>query len=57
MSTETCMTSFAGGALSDSERFTNLTPVQLEQFRNRFDMPEMFLSANGNIICLSLKYN
>lgn len=37
------------------EDFTSLTPEQIEQFKARFDTPEMFLRLNGKLIVLPME--
>ena len=49
-----CGTFFLCGAPPDSENFTSLTEEQLEQYRQRFLHPELFLDLGGEILCLPL---
>ena len=50
-----CGTFFLCGAPADSDRFTSLTPEQIERYRERFYIPEMFWGMNGRIVCLPLE--
>ena len=50
-----CGTFFICGAPADCDHFTSLTPEQIEQYRERFRTPEMFLGVNGRIVCLPLE--
>lgn len=49
-----CGTFFLCGAPPDGEDFTSLTEEQLEQYRQRFLRPELFLNLVGEIHCLPL---
>ena len=49
-----CGTFFLCGAPPDSEDFASLTEEQLEQYRQRFLHPELFLNLGGEILCLPL---
>lgn len=46
---------FICGALGNSDHFTSLTPEQIERYRKRFHIPEMFLNMDGHIVCLPLE--
>ena len=48
-------TFFLCGAPKDSDRFTSLTPEQIERDCERFHTPEMFLRMDGQIVCLPLE--
>ena len=48
-------TFFLCGAPGDSDRFTSLTPDQIERYRKRFYTPEMFWGMNGRIVCLPIE--
>ena len=48
-------TFFLGGAPSDCNHFTSLTPEQIERYRKRFYTPEMFWGMDGRIVCLPLE--
>ena len=48
-------TFFLCGAPPDSDRFTGLTPEQVEKFRIMSRCPEMFWGANGQIVCLPIE--
>ncbi|MBD5162899.1 MAG: DUF3846 domain-containing protein [Oscillibacter sp.] len=48
-------TFFLCGAPGDSDRFTSLTPGQIEQYRKRFNTPEMFWGMNGRIVCIPME--
>ena len=50
-----CGTFFICGAPADCDRFTSLTPEQIERYQERFYTPEMFLSMDGRIVCLPLE--
>ena len=50
-----CGTFFLCGAPADSDRFTSLTPEQIELCLKRFYTPEMFWGMDGRIICLPLE--
>ena len=50
-----CGTFFICGAPADCDRFTSLTPEQIERYRKRFYAPEMFCDMDGHIICLPLE--
>ncbi len=50
-----CGTFFLCGAPPDSDHFTNLTPEQVERYRERFYTPEMFWGMDGRIVCLPLE--
>lgn len=50
-----CGTFFLCGAPPDSDHFTSLTPEQVEQYRERFYIPEMFWGMDGHIVCLPLE--
>ncbi|MBM6926838.1 DUF3846 domain-containing protein [Pseudoflavonifractor phocaeensis] len=49
-----CGTFFLCGAPPDGEDFISLTEEQLEQYRQRFLCPELFLNLGGEILCLPL---
>lgn len=49
-----CGTFFLCGAPPDGEDFISLTEEQLEQYRQRFLHPELFLNLGGEILCLPL---
>ena len=49
-----CGTFFLCGAPPDGEDFTSLTEEQLEQYRQRFLRPELFLNLGREILCLPL---
>ena len=49
-----CGTFFLCGAPPDREDFASLTEEQLEQYRQRFLHPELFLNLGGEILCLPL---
>lgn len=48
-------TFFLCGAPADSDHFTSLTPEQIERYRERFYVPEMFWGMDGHIVCLPLE--
>ena len=48
-------TFFLCGAPADSDHFTSLTPEQIEQYQERFYIPEMFWGMDGRIVCLPLE--
>lgn len=48
-------TFFLCGAPADSDHFTSLTPEQIERYRSRFYIPEMFWGMDGHIVCLPLE--
>lgn len=50
-----CGTFFICGAPEDCDHFTSLTPEQIEQYRERFYIPEMFWGMDGHIVCLPLE--
>lgn len=50
-----CGTFFLCGAPADSDHFTSLTPEQIEQYKERFHIPEMFWGVDGRIVCLPLE--
>ena len=50
-----CGTFFLCGASADSDHFTSLTPEQIEQYRERFDTPEIFCGMDGRVVCLPLE--
>ena len=52
-----CGTFFLCGAPADSERFTSLTPEQVERYQQRFHTPELFLNVDGQILCLPVEEN
>lgn len=47
-------TFFLCGAPPDSDHFTSLTEEQVERYRKRFYMPELFWGMDGHIVCLPL---
>lgn len=49
-----CGTFFLCGAPPDREDFASLTEEQLEQCRQSFLHPELFLDLDGEILCLPL---
>lgn len=49
-----CGTFFLCGAPPDGKDFISLTEEQLEQYRQRFFHPELFLNLGGEILCLPL---
>ena len=49
-----CGTFFLCGVPPDSDNFASLTPEQIAQFQERFQLPEAFLNVNGRILCLPL---
>ena len=49
-----CGTFFLCGAPPDGEDFISLTAEELEQYRQRFLHPELFLNLGGEILCLPL---
>ncbi|MDE7244621.1 MAG: DUF3846 domain-containing protein [Oscillospiraceae bacterium] len=50
-----CGTFFLCGTPAASDRFTSLTPEQIERYREQFHIPEMFWGMNGHIVCLPLE--
>ena len=48
-------TFFLCGAPPDSEHFTSLTPEQIQQYQERFHIPEMFWGMDGRIVCFPLE--
>lgn len=50
-----CGTFFICGAPADCDHFTSLTQEQIERYRERFYIPELFCGADGHIICLPLE--
>ena len=50
-----CGTFFICGAPADCDHFTSLTPEQIEQYRERYHTPELFLRVNGRIVCLPME--
>lgn len=50
-----CGTFFLCGAPADCDRFTSLTPEQIERYEERFHTPEMFWGMDGHIVCLPLE--
>lgn len=50
-----CGTFFLCGAPADSDHFTSLPPEQIERYRERFYVPEMFWGMDGRIVCLPLE--
>ena len=43
------------GVVGGSDRFTSLTPEQIERYQKRFHTPEMFWGMDGRIVCLPLE--
>ena len=50
-----CGTFFICGAPANCDHFTSLTPEQVERYRKRFYVPEMFWGVDGRIICLPME--
>ena len=50
-----CGTFFICGAPAECDHFTSLTPEQVERYRKRFRIPEMFWGMYGHIVCLPLE--
>ena len=48
-------TFFLCGAPTDSDRFTGLTPEQIERYEEQFHTPEMFWGMNGRIVCIPME--
>ena len=47
-------TFFLCGAPSDCDHFTSLTDEQIEKFKKNFQVPEMFLNVDGQIVVLQI---
>lgn len=45
-----CGTFFLCGAPLDCDHFTSLTDEQIEKFKKNFQVPEMFLNVDGQIV-------
>lgn len=50
-----CGTFFLCGAPADSDSFESLTPEQVERYRERFRVPELFLKMGDHLLCLPLE--
>ena len=50
-----CGTFFICGAPADCDHFISLSPEQIERYRERFYIPEMFWGMDGRIVCLPLE--
>ena len=50
-----CGTFFICGAPADCDHFTSLTSEQIDRYRERFYIPEMFWGMDGHIVCLPLE--
>lgn len=48
-------TFFLCGAPADYDHFTSLTPEQIERYREKFYVPEMFWGMDGHVVCLPLE--
>lgn len=49
-----CGTFFVCGAPPGCDRFTGLTEEQAEAYRKRFEIPEVFLKINGQVMVLPM---
>lgn len=50
-----CGTFFLCGAPAESDHFTSLTTEQIEKFEKLFHTPEIFVQAEGQIVCLPVE--
>lgn len=50
-----CGTFFICGAPRDCDHFISLSQEQIERYRDRFYIPEMFWGMDGRIVCLPLE--
>ena len=48
-------TFFICGVPADSEHFESLTDAQIQQYTERFSVPELFFRLNGQIIAVPIK--
>lgn len=49
-----CGPFFLCGAPADCNHFTDLTEEQVEKYRRLFEVPEMFLCVNGQLVVLPM---